>query len=104
MLGSGQLDVHDRVGVGAAGLVGERAGGLRRGERVLVAMNDEKRRGAALGVVERRGGQRLAAGDPAVVAVEPYDRRYGRVSPFEPRLEVGVVRGEARQCRQAGAI
>jgi hypothetical protein len=37
----------------------------------------------------------LAAGDSAVVAIEPDDRRYGRVGRFEPRLESGVVRTSA---------
>jgi hypothetical protein len=57
-------------------------------------MDDEKRRRAALGVVERGREPRLATRDPAVVAVESDDRRYGRVGLFESGLESGVVEAQ----------
>ena len=53
MLGAGKLGIDDGVRGGAAGLLGERARGVRSGERVLVAVNDEQRRRAARGVVKR---------------------------------------------------
>src|SRR5512132_1988633 len=99
MLSAGQLDVDDGVGGGVSGSLGEGVYALRGGERVLVTVDDKKRRRAAFGVVERRGRQRPAAGDAAVVAVEPHDRCHGRVGLLEPRLEGGVVHGEARERR-----
>ena len=103
VLRAGQLGVDDRVGGGAAGLLGERACPAGGGKRVLVAVDDKKRRRASLGVVKWRGGQRLTAGRPAVVAIKPDNRRDGRVGLMEPRLECGVVHREARQRGQAGA-
>ena len=103
MLRAGQLDVDDRVGRRAAGVLGERPCTSCGGQRVLVAVDNKKCRRAALGVVEWRRGQQPAARDRAVVAVEPYDRRNGGVRLLEPRLESRIVRGEARKRGQAGA-
>jgi hypothetical protein len=60
MLSAGQLDVDDGVGGGVSGSLGEGVCALRGGERVLVTVEDKKRRRAAFGVVERRGRQRPA--------------------------------------------
>jgi hypothetical protein len=57
VLGAGQLGVDDGVGRRVPGSLSERACPLCGGERVVVSMHDEQRRGAAPGIVERRGGE-----------------------------------------------